>query len=128
LAAGAVAGLLVLGGINLILYQFKKETPAEVVAVETPEEISENNAIQIAALQKKPADVLTTEILELLNSDNKEHNLAALKAILAKNSDALLFLDDCLKLAKSPNEDLKKIAINCNIFAIFNKNKCNKMQ
>jgi HEAT repeat protein len=113
LAAGAVAGLLVLGGINLILYQFKKEAPAEIVAVETSEQIPESNAIQLAALQKTPADVLTTEILELLNSDNKEHHLAALKAILAKNSDALLFLDDCLKLAKSSNEDLNKVAINC---------------
>ena len=113
LAAGTVAGLLVLGGINLILYQFKTEAPVEKIVEETPEEISQNNPIQLAALQKKPADVLNTEILELLNSDNKEHNLAALKAILAKNSDAILFSDDCIKLAKSPNEDLKKVAINC---------------
>ncbi|MCY2940624.1 MAG: HEAT repeat domain-containing protein, partial [Planctomycetota bacterium] len=113
LAAGAVAGLLILAGINLILHQFKKEAPVEKVIVETPEEIPQNNSIQIAALQKKPADVLNTEILELFNSDKKENHLAALTAILAKNSDALLFLEDCLKDAKSPNEDLKKIAINC---------------
>ena len=113
LAAGAVAGMLVLGGINLILYQFKTEAQVEKIAEETPEEIPQNNPIQLAALQKKPADVLNTEILELLNSDKKENHLAALKAILAKNAEVLLYLDDCVKLAKSPDEDLKKVAINC---------------
>lgn len=113
LTAGAVAGLLVLGLINLILYQLKKEATADKVTMETTKEIPENNTIQLAALQKKPADVLYTEILELLNSDKKQHNLAALKAILAKNSDVILFLDDCLKLAKSSDEDLRKTAINC---------------
>ena len=113
LAAGAVAGLLVLGGINLILHQFKTEAPVEKIVQETNEEILQNNPILFAALQKKPADVLNTEILELLNSDNKEHQLAALTAILAKNAEVLLYLEDCLKHAKSSNEDLKKVAINC---------------
>jgi HEAT repeat protein len=113
LAAGAVAGLLVLGGINLILHQFKTEAPVEKIVEETHEEIPQYNPIQLAALQKKPADVLNTEILELLNSDNKEHHLAALTAILTKNAEVLLYLEDCLKHAKSSNEDLKKVAIKC---------------